>query len=566
MNALPTGWTESTLGKACIRASKVNPKDEPEKEITYLDIGGIDNETLKIAETKTYNGAEAPSRARQLVKEGDVLFSTVRTYLRKIAQVPKKYDGGVASTGFTVLRGNEALDSKYLFHYVTQDTFIKPLTKIQRGTSYPAVRDSDVFAQPIPLPPLLEQRRIVARIEELFSRLDAGVAALRRAKAQLKRYRQSVLAAAVTGELTRAWRKQHPDVEPAEKLLERILAERRKQWKGKGKYKEPRPLEVFSRNQATEKPSHWPLVNLDMIVEQPQYGTSKKCTYNVAGSSVLRIPNVIDGVIDPTDLKYAAFEDSEIQKLSVRENDLLMIRSNGSLSIVGKTALVREPDTKHLYAGYLIRIRPSTPSVEGRFLSLALASRPMRSQIEQKAKSTSGVNNINAKEIQALTLSLPPLAEQHEIVAEVEARTTAIDHLESDLDAQIIRSARLRQSILSEAFTGNLVPQKPGAEPAAPLLEAAKAKKTKAQKKKLQAKKKPMKPRKTSDLRAQVIQAIENLEADQFSFDELFAKINADYDKTKDVIFELLGDENSEIAQEFDDKSRRVVLTRRMPK
>ena len=95
------------------------------------------------------------------------------------------------------------------------------------------------FKSSIPLPPLPEQRRIVARIEELFSRLDAGVAALRHAKAQLQRYRQSVLAAAVTGQLTQAWREQHPDTEPAEELLERILEQRREQWNGRGKYKEP---------------------------------------------------------------------------------------------------------------------------------------------------------------------------------------------------------------------------------------------------------------------------------------------------------------------------------------
>ncbi len=96
MNDLPKGWTESALGEVCIRASKVNPKDEPDRKITYLDIGGIDNAHFKIAETKTYTGSDAPSRARQLVAEGDVLFSTVRTYLKKIAPVPAQFDGEVA--------------------------------------------------------------------------------------------------------------------------------------------------------------------------------------------------------------------------------------------------------------------------------------------------------------------------------------------------------------------------------------------------------------------------------------------------------------------------------------
>ncbi|MEO5714206.1 MAG: restriction endonuclease subunit S [Luteolibacter sp.] len=453
------GWRTVKIGDiaAEVRYGSSSKTGENADGVPVIRMGNIINGALDFTKLK-YLPAEHPEFPLLLLEPGDILFN--RTNSAELVGKTAVYRGYPKKCSFASylirVRLREGIP-EWVSYYLNSSfgrAWIKTVASQQCGQAN--VNGSKLKELEIPFPPVEEQRRIVARIEELFSRLDAGVAALRHAKAQLQRYRQSVLAAAVTGQFTQAWREQHLNTEPAEDLLKRILEDRQKNWGGRGKYKQPNPVEISAGAPTAEKPSHWPPVNLDMIVEQPQYGTSKKCTAAVAGSSVLRIPNVINGVVDPTDLKYAKFNNSELQKLSIRENDLLMIRSNGSLSIVGKTALVREPDTKHLYAGYLIRIRPSTPAIDGRFLSLTLASRPMRSQIEQKAKSTSGVNNINAKEIQALTLSLPPLAEQHQIVAEVEARATAIDHLEAELDRQISRSKRLRHSTLAAAFAGEL--------------------------------------------------------------------------------------------------------------
>lgn len=205
---LPKGWVCIFLGEVIERAAKTDPKVNPSKRFQYIDIGSIDNATFKIVSAKQYLGVDAPSRARQVIKAGDTLFSTVRTYLKNIACVDMKYDAQIASTGFTVLRPSTAIIEKYIFYFVQWDSFIEKLSKLQRGSSYPAVRDEDVFAQEIPVPPFNEQKRIVAKIEELFSNLDAGVKALEKAKELLKQYRQSVLKAAVTGELTKKWREK----------------------------------------------------------------------------------------------------------------------------------------------------------------------------------------------------------------------------------------------------------------------------------------------------------------------------------------------------------------------
>ena len=188
---------------------KIDPSSNPDQAIDYLDISSIDNKCNRILKAKRYFGKDAPSRARQLIKRDDILFSTVRTYLKNIAMVPVKYDGQVASTGFSILRAAEGINSKFLFYYTLTQDFLNPLSELQRGTSYPAVRDDDVRIQKLPIAPYNEQKRIVAKIEELFSELDKGIESLKTAREQLKVYRQAVLKHAFEGKLTAKWRSNY---------------------------------------------------------------------------------------------------------------------------------------------------------------------------------------------------------------------------------------------------------------------------------------------------------------------------------------------------------------------
>ena len=168
-DSLPQGWERTTFRNICLQVDKVNPKDDPERMFTYLDIASIDNSVHQIVAPKTYLGKYAPSRARQRVRSGNTLLSTVRTYLKNIAMVPPEFDGEVASTGFCVLNPADGIDNRFIFYFVLNDEFISKLNPLQRGTSYPAVRDGDVLSQDLPLPPLPEQRRIVAEIEKQYS-------------------------------------------------------------------------------------------------------------------------------------------------------------------------------------------------------------------------------------------------------------------------------------------------------------------------------------------------------------------------------------------------------------
>jgi type I restriction enzyme S subunit len=158
---LPEGWQWVALSKVVIKAKQTNPRAEPEREFTYVDVSSISRDALSIKETDRVLGRDAPSRARKLIRAGDVIFATVRPSLRRVALVPPDLDGQVCSTAFCVIRANpETADPGFLFFATAFEDFVKRVSEHQRGCSYPAVTDGQVLAERIPLPPVPEQRAI----------------------------------------------------------------------------------------------------------------------------------------------------------------------------------------------------------------------------------------------------------------------------------------------------------------------------------------------------------------------------------------------------------------------
>jgi type I restriction enzyme S subunit len=313
----------------------------------------------------------------------------------------------------------------------------------------------------------------------LFSSLDKGISELKTAQEQLKIYRQAVLKKAFEGELTREWREQQTNLPTAEELLEQIKEERKKyyekqlkdwevgvqQWEKGGrkgtKPGKPSKLKDYNEIKGNEKliniPKEWYGSYLGYVIEEPRYGTSKKCSYEKSGIGVLRIPNISNGSINDLDLKFAEFSEEEIYNYRLFENDLLTIRSNGSVDLVGKCAIITKKDTNYLYAGYLIRLRPLEDVIEPKYLYYSLSSIDLRVQIETKAKSTSGVNNINSGELESLIFPLCSLPEQNQIVLEIEKRLSVCDKMEETIKISLEKANALRQSILKKAFDGKLL-------------------------------------------------------------------------------------------------------------
>ncbi|WP_374278725.1 restriction endonuclease subunit S [Azonexus sp.] len=483
---LPKSWLLTTLGEAFKWGSGGTPKSgNPHYyggDIPWLVIGDLNDGIVSESATKiTRLGLENSST--KIVETGTILVAMY-------GSIGKLGIAGchLATNQAIAFARTSEIERMYLFYFLM---FVRnKMASLGKGATQLNISQTVIKAFPFALAPLVEQHRIVAKIEELFSELDQGVASLKTAREQLKVYCQSLLKNAFEGKLTAAWRAAHADqLETATALQQRIARERQARyqqqladWQTAGqagpKPKPPKPLPPLTAEELAELPElpeGWGWVKLGALIDDPAYGTSKKCDYETAGVGVLRIPNVVSGKIDATDLKFAQFSPEEIAAYQLAAGDLLMIRSNGSVSIVGKCALVSQQDTAHLYAGYLIRLRPLQTVVLPAYLAQLLSAHELRKQIEHKAKSTSGVNNINSGEIQALVVPFCGLSEQELILQELESKLSEADQLDQTLATALQQADALRQSILKKAFSGQLVKQDKNDEPATALLERIRA-------------------------------------------------------------------------------------------
>jgi type I restriction enzyme, S subunit len=321
----------------------------------------------------------------------------------------------------------------------------------------------------LPLPPLAEQRRIVEAIEQQLTRLDAGVASLKRTQAGLRRYKAAVLKAACEGRLVA----QDAGDEPADALLRRILDERRAKWeadiraKGKDprktKYEEPLALDVV---ELPELPKTWQWVKLGQLAWSVKDGPHFSPQYVESGIPFVSGGNVRPSGVDFTSTKFISLElHAELSKRCKPEKGDILYTKGGTTGIARVNTYDRE-----FNVWVHVAILKLADSVDRFYLQHALNSPFCYAQAQ---RFTHGVGNqdLGLTRMVNIVLPLPPLAEQQRIVAEVERRLSVVAEVEAALAANLKRAERLRQSILKRAFEGKLVPQDPSDEPASVLLE-----------------------------------------------------------------------------------------------
>jgi type I restriction enzyme S subunit len=383
--------------------------------------------------------------------------------------VRKQTDGDVGSTAFCVLRSNGSVEPGYLFRWTLTKEFSEGLVPKQRGISYPAVRDTDVLAEAIPLAPLAEQQRIVAKIEALFEQSRTARQAVERIPSLLKKFRQAVLAAAFRGDLTRDWREQHPDIELASGLLKRVPAKgthRRKAGVGE--------IGAADRSDLWDLPHSWIWANLGQILDLAQYGTSVKASASIRGGiPILRMGNIQDGRLDFRDLKYIDTQYEDMAKYTLQRGDVLINRTN-SPELVGKAALFDHEGT-HLFASYLIRLRPYPDMASSAFMNFVINSHIGRRHVQEVKHQVAGQANINTSDIRSMPIPLPPLEEQKEVATRIEGLFARTDAIQASVEAARQQADKLEQSILARSFRGELVPQDPNDEPASTLLDRIRA-------------------------------------------------------------------------------------------
>lgn len=355
------------------------------------------------------------------------------------------------------------------------------------GTTVASIDTLALHRYSIPLAPTNEQQRVVEKLDELLSDLDAGIAALERARANLKRYRVAVLKAAVGGRLTEKWRAAHPDGEPAEKLLERILTERRKKWEeaqikkfaGKGhsplkgwkdKYPEPAKPDVAS---LPVVPRNWSWVRAEQVCDFITKGTTPPASMLSADSGdipfikVYNLTNrgVLDFSIEPTFIGTDTHR-RFLARSRVFPGDVLMNIVGPPL---GKVSIVPEQFPEWNINQAVAIFRP-LGGLDRRYLAACLLSDVVLDWALERGKATAGQTNLTLEICRNLPLPLPPYLEQVAIAEEIARQISIIEFQSRVVEIAGTRSSRLRQSILKRAFEGKLVPQDPRDEPASELL------------------------------------------------------------------------------------------------
>ena len=468
-NVLPQGWKWTTLESI---AEIVLGQSPPSS--TYNQ----NKEGLPFYQGKTQFGDIYPtprkwcSVPKKIAEAGDVLIS-VRA---PVGPTNICRETSCIGRGLAAIRPLDGMPTKFILHLLRAYEHL--LAGKGTGTTFKAITGKQLRELEIPIPPLPEQERIVAKIEELFTQLDAGVAELEQAKAQLKRYRQSVLKSAVEGELTREWRESRQgELEPASQLQGRILAERREKWeeeqlekfrakgkepknnKWKAKYKEPAAPDI---EDLPDLPEGWTWASWEMTLSPddgafrrgPFGSTLKKSLFVESGYKVYEQYCPIND--DPSFERYYITEElyKNLKSFHVQGGDYLISCSGVTL---GRITRVPEVYKEGVINQALLRVRMNENLIAHKYFV-----HYFRSAIFQKlvfASSTgSAIPNLKGvKELKKLPFPIPSVQEQHRIVEMVERRLSVADEIEKELDQALVRAERLRQSVLKSAFEGRLV-------------------------------------------------------------------------------------------------------------
>lgn len=396
------GWTTKKLGDVLVKTETTDPTHSPCNEFDYIDVSSVSNETLMIQETQRLKGKDAPSRARRLVRVNDVVFATIRPTLRRIAIVPEELDAQVCSTGYFVLRAKPEVDFRFVFYFLQTEDFMAAMGKLQKGASYPAVTDGDVRSQPIPVPPLAEQHRIVAILDEAFESIAT-------AKANTEKNLQNA----------RALFESH---------LQAVFTQRGEGW--------------FSAT--LEKATGG-------VFTGPFGSLLHKSDYVIDGIPLVNPAHITSTGIEPDLHKTVSKETAErLSAYILRQGDIVI----GRRGEMGRCALVTAVEAGWLCGTGCFFIKPSEQCDSG-YLVRFLRSDTCKQKLE-KIAGGAVMPNLSNTDLGNLLIDLPPLVWQKAIVEKIEAIVEETQRLESLYQKKLAAFDELKKSLLHQAFSGQL--------------------------------------------------------------------------------------------------------------
>jgi len=400
------------------------------------------------------DGATILTKNQFVVAAGQFILSRIDARNGAFGIIPEELEGAIVTNDFLAFAINEDEVEREFFNVFLQSpVFLEACIKASRGNTNRKRVNEDFFLNfQVNLPPLADQHALIKQIRKGRTKLVLAQREITHQHSLLAKLKQAILQEAIQGKLTADWRAAHPDVEPASRLLHRIQAEKARLIAAK-KLRPDKPLSPLTPAESPfEIPRTWEWSRLGCLFHSLQYGTAEKCSYDSSrNTAVLRIPNVSTGKLSTEDLKYTNLTKAEKKQYSLKKHDVLMIRSNGSRSLVGSAIHFDKEAGNYAYAGYLMRLRFPV-DICSPFIVAALASRTLREQIEGPLRTTVGINNVNTTEISRLKLPLPPLAEQVAVVERVEALMTTCRALEAEIEHARTHATHLLQAVLKEAF------------------------------------------------------------------------------------------------------------------
>jgi type I restriction enzyme, S subunit len=466
IDELPEGWALTTCGDV-VRCSKEKAEPGERDDAPYLSLEHIEAKTTRILGHG--RGSDVKS-VKNVFHKGDVLYGKLRPYLNKVC-LPT-FDG-ICSTDILVLKPSDAINAHFFHRLLTTAEVVNYAIAHSNGINLPRIAYEALSAIDIALPPLPEQRRIVAKIEALHARSRKVREALEVIPPLIAQFRQSVLAAAFRGDLTAEWREQHPDVEPAAALLDRIRRERCTKWEEANPRKKYHELDPVDDSDLPELPEGWcyaPIEELTAPGRPIIYGIIKPGPDTPNGVPYVRVTEMKSGTIDLASLRRCHPDRAALFSRATLQSGDILVSKDGT---IGKVAIVPLELEGGNITQHLLRVSPSL-QINGDFLARMIESPTSQQWIIGELKGI-GLEGVNVGDFRRMPIPVAPLGEQQAIVDRVHGQFLRVSKVAHNVAEALHLASHLDQSILAKAFNGELVPQDPKEEPASMLLERIRA-------------------------------------------------------------------------------------------
>jgi len=504
-SALPNGWLEVEFGELFVQpgndvvdgpfGSNLKASEYASAGIPIVRLQNIDRNRFVAKNIQFVTLEKADELERHTFIPNDILITKLGDPLGKACLAPPNIQRGVLVADVVRARITHSwVDVNFLCHQINSDNVIEQFKEQTKGTTRPRVNLTKIRALRMRVAPRAEQARIVVKLEELLSDLDAGITELQAAQKKLQQYRQSLLKAATQGTLTARWREaQRKLTLPTEtgiQLLQRILTERRIRWEAKqlAKFKEqgkappedwqkkyPKPVQPDTTD-LPALPETWVWASLDMLGEIASgvaKGTKRDDNMPVREVPYLRVANVQRGYLDLSEVKTILAIERDIEELALKSGDVLF-NEGGDRDKLGRGWVWRDEIAECIHQNHVFRMRPYLPDLQPELISHH-GNTFGKLWFQNAGKQTTNLASINMTMLRAFPVPVAPAIEQREALIQIQTQLEALDHQQQATALAMKQSIAQRQNILRAAFAGHLTPQDPNDEPVAVLLERIRA-------------------------------------------------------------------------------------------